>query len=753
MLQFRVYGLEAAGHEVLVSDISGSLSAVADWVNGYNFPYKFDHQHETGCGCATITHPERQMTVDPVVLYEGPDIAGNTTTAASITVGGSLTSRLDTIGDTDWIRIELAAGDEISISLFGSGADALTDPLVRLYNSNGIQIAENDDGGSGYNSLLRYVVQTSGTYYIEADAWNKQFAGQYTLEVFETAPLEVYSIDQIAGHLTNGYWGGNARSFSIVGGQITYDISALPANASALAVQALELWSDVTGIVFVPVQGAGDITFQDTGAGAYASSVVSGSVIVSSIVNVADEWIAAYGTALDSYSFHTYIHEIGHALGLGHGGNYNGDASYALDALYANDAWSTTVMSYFDQNENYYFADLDFSRASIVSPMLADVVAITDLYGLASDTRSSATRYGFNSNSDRLIHNADLFPGVAYTIVDSGGRDTLDFSDFAMDQLIDLNPENFMNIGGLIGNISIGRGTVIEIALGGDGDDAIIGNNANNILRGGLGSDNIVGGSGVDRLYGASGSDSMNGGPGYDRLYGGGGQDNLVGGAGNDFLFGGHARDIIHGHNGNDEAFGGYGNDDIDGGEGKDILRGGDGNDLVVGGAGDDVLYGGDGSDQLFGGDDNDVICGENGNDEMTGGAGDDWFFFDSKGENHVDDILDFGEGNDGIMLDAAAFAAVTQGQLASSAFVAGGKALDSDDRIIYDQSTGNIYYDEDGSGSAAQKIFARVLPGTEISATDFYVGSQGDDAASAVPPPDMKSADTISTFDWLTVV
>jgi hypothetical protein len=37
---------------------------------------------------------------------------------------------------------------------------------------------------------------------------------------------------------------------------------------------------------------------------------------------------------IDSYSFQTYVHEIGHALGLGHGGPYNGSASYGLDNLY-----------------------------------------------------------------------------------------------------------------------------------------------------------------------------------------------------------------------------------------------------------------------------------------------------------------------------------------------------------------------------------------------------------------------------------
>lgn len=764
-----------------------------------------------------------QSGTNPVV-YAGADIPGDTSTSTTITIGGSLTSELEVVGDTDWIRIELNAGDEITISLYGSGPDALLDPYVRLFDANGAFVAENDDGGSGYNSLLRFVVQTSGTYYIEADAWNQQFAGQYTLEVYETPPLDVFTYDQIAYQLTNEYWGGSARAFDISGGQITYDISALPADAQFLATEALALWGDVTGIVFVSSPGSAQMTFQDTDSGAYATPNGWNGVISSSTVNVSADWVADYGATLDSYSFQTYVHEIGHALGLGHAGNYNGNASYGLDASYANDAWATTIMSYFSQVENFYFLDQGFSYAPLTSPMLADVVAITNLYGFSATTRLGDTTYGFNSTSNRAIHDASQFPDTAYTIVDSGGTDTLDYSGFAADQLIDLTAERFMNIGGLVGNVSIGRGTIIENAIGGTGADTIDGNQAANVLQGrgnadtlygrgnddrlfggggddtiegnggddqifgdagnddlfggnaddtvtggdgndlitgnygndtldgdagddrifaGFGSDVIQGGDGRDQLYGGFDNDTLSGNQGNDMLYGGSGNDFLRGNLGADFLdggnnddqlYGGDADDTLEGGTGADRLYGESGHDRMFGGSGNDLLIGGDGEDLMRGGSGTDTLRGGFGADNIGGGDGDDWIEGGSGNDILEGGAGQDVFFFAENGASHADQIGDFSVAEDQIVLDQAAFSALAAGALTNAAFRTGTQALDADDRIIYDPSSGNLFYDSDGAGGAAQVLFAQLAQGLALTSGNVFVEA----SAAAELGPDL---------------
>src|SRR5438132_4554573 len=148
-------------------------------------------------------------------------------------------------------------------------------------------------------------------------------------------------------------------------------------------------------------------------------------------------------------------------------------------------------MSYFSQTDNFYTQQQRFTETGLVTPMEGDIVAMQSLYGLSTTTRTGNTTYGFNSNAGRDVYNATLYPDVAYTIFDSGGTDTLDYSGFANNQLINLNPETFMNIGGDIGNVMIARGVTIENAKGGSGSDTIIGNAANNVLDGGAGDDTV----------------------------------------------------------------------------------------------------------------------------------------------------------------------------------------------------------------------------------------------------------------------
>jgi hypothetical protein len=292
----------------------------------------------------------------------------------------------------------------------------------------------------------------------------------------------------------------------------------------------LQEWSDIIGVTFTPVSTGGQIVFSDAEDASANGPVAqtsgtwsSGGIISSEHIDISASWVRNYGSGLNSYSFQTYLHEIGHALGLGHAGDYNNTADYTQDALYANDAWSTTIMSYFSQSDNTYFHNQGFTEQFVLTPMNADIVAMQQLYGLSTTTRTGDTTYGFNSNAGSSIYNA-ANGAYAYTIFDSGGNDTLDYSGFTSDQLINLNPETFMNIGPSTGNVMIARGTVIENAIGGSGSDQIIGNNVANLLVGNDGNDTISGGGGDDFLTGGIGFDTLTGGPGNDTF-----RDNMAG--------------------------------------------------------------------------------------------------------------------------------------------------------------------------------------------------------------------------------
>ena len=135
-------------------------------------------------------------------------------------------------------------------------------------------------------------------------------------------------------------------------------------------------------------------------------------------------------------------------------------------------------------------------------------------------------------------------------------------------------------------------------------------------------------------------------------------------------------------------------------------LTGNELSNYVTGNAGANTINGGAGSDYL----------------EGRGGA-DSFAFTTTLAPGNVDQIADFLSGTDRIALDDAIFAGIgTPGSFNASAFFAGAAAHDSDDRIIYNQATGQLFYDADGSGSGAAVLFAVIIGSPGLTANDFSV-------------------------------
>lgn len=332
----------------------------------------------------------------------------------------------------------------------------------------------------------------------------------------QQAALPIYSIEDISKYITTGYWsdayGLGARSWADK--SLTYDISALSPERQALAKMAFAAWDEICGLDFTEASGGeiADISFvMESATGTYQAwetdDAGMGKVITSAQIHLAADFSTV--TDVNSYAFETLIHEIGHALGLGHAGNYNG--TIGGGAHYQNDTKQFSIMSYLTQN-NYGGA----SSMNVLTPQMADIYAVIKKYG-AEDIREGDTTYGFNASgltdATGHVYDFDNFGfnnfGPALTIVDTGGIDTFDVSGYSNNQRIDLRGGKFSDIDMWKGTIGIYLTSVIENAVGGSGADSITGNKASNRLDGGLGADTLAGLEGKDFLTGGADADTF----------------------------------------------------------------------------------------------------------------------------------------------------------------------------------------------------------------------------------------------------
>ncbi|MFJ4497967.1 M10 family metallopeptidase C-terminal domain-containing protein [Pseudomonas atacamensis] len=436
-------------------------------------------------------------------------------------------------------------------------------------------------------------------------------------------------------------------------------VFSLTANQQNAVFSALSSWSSVANIKFSQttddVFNVGDLRF-----GGYSlmdSGTVAWAYLPGSAPRSGDVWIGPETNQVvpdkGSYDYLTFLHEIGHAIGLKHPFATSVTNNTVLDASL--DDVRFTVMSY---NDNYSYQP--------TTPMLLDILAIQSLYGANNAWQAGNTTYSWANNQS-----------VFETIWDAGGTDTIDASNQLNAVRIDLNEGAFSQIGKAFldlktltafnEGLAIAYGAKIENAVGSSNDDSLTGNALDNILNGLGGADTMVGGTGNDTYFvdnigdtvietsnlpneidtvlsyidytlganvelltlmgtgnlsgtGNALNNRITGNWGQNTLDGGAGADTLIGGGGNDTYFVDNAGDVVvetsevgggtdtvnssvsYSLSANVEnivltgsanlnANGNNSNNVMTGNSGNNVLNGGAGVDTLIGGAGDDTYY------------------------------------------------------------------------------------------------------------------------------------------------------------------
>lgn len=357
-------------------------------------------------------------------------------------------------------------------------------------------------------SIVNPLLTGPGRYLIDGTKWGGPLGSGVTL-TYSFPGSVAYHATPYGEYFHAGEWLG---------------LQSLATGERAAVRNALEAWSAVAGVVFAEVpdtsMSVGEFRIAYT---TYDTAAEYGHAYLPHDLPAAgDVWLSysnwnptsAATVAKGGEDFHTLLHEIGHSLGLKHSFN----APNAIPAAYDN--FFYTVMSYSARISG------DSGTASFLptTPMYYDLVAIQALYGRNTAHNSGDTAYTFNE-------------GQFYfqTIDDAGGRDRIVYNgsqavviNLAEGKFSSLSAPITFDNGSSKNTVAIGPSTVIELAIGGEGNDTLNGNIAANT---------VYGRGGADQLAGGAGNDVLSGGNGNDRLFGASGRDTLIGGSGSDNFY------------------------------------------------------------------------------------------------------------------------------------------------------------------------------------------------------------------------
>jgi hypothetical protein len=703
------------------------------------------------------------------------DVASDATTSLSIERGEQITLYTDrNTDDGDWIAIDLVEGESYSITL----EDGIpTANNFRLMNEAGTQLAHSR--GQGLNDVLFGTATETGTFYLGYDQsgtntrelivtegdFDETFVELFDAPTSDATPYKIELGETFLGYLNDEDGDEDASFDTIAGDFVALDIQK--GQHYEIRVDVEDSF-DLTDLALVQ----GDGTAIAYSSFAYAES---NAAVLRGLATFSGTVYAYIPATKSSRSYVLSFDEIdpGQSIGEVVDAAASAETDYHLES---GQSFIGNLRSLEDILETAADGGVAFETS-----IRADWIEIGLLAGQSySATLSGHTTYhDFNlvDATGAVIASHDGSLGTATTKVIGGtaaasGTFYLEVTGGQFSRAYEVAFET--------GVVNATGTDVADLLIGSDEDDSLFGLGGVDTLNGGAGDDLIDGGTGGDLLIGGQGSDLIYVDSTADRVSESrkwAGTDTVISsvnfrmgtkhienlelngdariGAGNglqNLITGNDIDNILDGGKNNDTLVGGLGNDRyILRTPGDVIVEAGDeGIDEVLAyqsyALADNVeklfmqtVYTKDGDPAIFNGIGNDLgntiigtpfantIVGREGNDTLKGQRGSDTFVFDrALGADNVDRIIDFNvnevDEGDTLKLKASVFTGLSAGALDAEVFVSGVVAADSADRLIFDETTGRLWFDLDGTGVADQVLVASLDQGAVLLADDIEI-------------------------------
>ena len=356
----------------------------------------------------------------------------------------------------------------------------------------------------------------------------------------------------------------------------------------------------------------------------------------------------------------------------------------------------------------------------------------TDVLNLGSQTLLTVDGAGGNDTITGGAGSDNLFGGLGNDrLLGDEGEDRLDGGSgndflsggnggdtYVIDALGDVISETGSSGSDtVLASLSHTLGATLEnLTLTGSGNLNGFGNASGNFLQGNSGNNTLDGKAGGDLMAGGAGDDVYV----VDSLFDlvaeseDQGTDRVVSAV--SFTLGDNVEELVLSGTALVDGTGNALNNILEGNGVANALSGNGGADTLRGMAGNDVLNGGDGEDFLVGGA---------GQDTLTGGADNDVFRFDAApSAANLDHVTDFVSGADTLSLAVGIFTNLGGAGALSGAEFATGTSFANNDahHILYNTSTGGLYYNADGAGAGAPTLIAILDGAPTLASTDFLI-------------------------------